>query len=175
MSSGANEVLDLTLEPASIDQHDAVCDLLSDNHLPTVDLEAHIGAFTLATCKGVVVGTAGLESYGELALLRSLCVAKSYRSRRIGEALVSAVSSRALAGGVRELYLLTTDAESYFASLGFAPVERQHVPSSIRGTAQFSSLCPSSAVCMRKTIEPSLELAAGFSTARLAAWQRPRD
>ena len=74
------------------------------------------------------------------------------RSRRIGFALVSAVVSRASTQGVRELYLLTTGAASYFANLGFVLINREQAPPEIRNTAQFSALCPKSAVCMRRTI-----------------------
>ena len=136
----------------------AVLRLLSDSGLPVADVETHIDAYTLATSEGNLVGTAGLEIHGTLALLRSLCVAPSHRSRGIAAALVASVESRAALEGVRELYLLTTEAMGYFANLGFVPVPREQVPPEIRRTAQFSSLCPSSAVCMRKPIVPSLEL-----------------
>jgi amino-acid N-acetyltransferase len=143
---------DVTLEPAGAPDIDEVVRLLSTNHLPLAALEACIDAFTLAKHDGIVVGTAGLEIYGELALLRSLCVAEDHRSKRIGKALVSAVASRAFARGVRELYLLTTGAASYFVKLGFVQISRDQAPLEIRNTAQFSALCPTSAVCMRRRI-----------------------
>jgi amino-acid N-acetyltransferase len=139
-------------ELATIADFDAIFRLLSDSSLPAADLKDHVEAFTLAKLDGSIVGTVGVELYGEVALLRSLCVAAPHRSRRIGADLVSAVTSRALSSGVRELYLLTTDAAPYFANLGFAQVQRDQVPLAIRNTAQFSGLCPSSAVCMCRTI-----------------------
>jgi amino-acid N-acetyltransferase len=148
---------DLTLEPASAHDLDAVVQLLSRSSLPVADLASHINAFTLARWHGIVVGTVGFEIFGELALLRSLCVAEHHRSKRIGFALVSAIVSSAFARGVRELYLLTTEAASYFEKLGFVGIERDQAPREIRNTAQFSALCPNSAVCMRKTIGQSLE------------------
>ena len=141
-----------TIERASALDFDAVFRLLSTSNLPVADLESHINAFTLARWNGIVVGSVGLETFGELALMRSLCVAERHRSRGIGGALLSALASRALARGVRELYLLTTGAESYFASQGFAQINQEQAPQEIRSTAQFSALCPKSAVCMRKTI-----------------------
>ena len=142
----------VTFEAAGPPDLDSVVRLLSVNHLPVADLESCIDAFVLAKRDGIVVGTAGLEIYGELALLRSLCVAEGHRSKRIGRALVSAVGSRALAQGVRELYLLTTGAASYFANLEFMPINRDQAPPEIRNTTQFSALCPTSAVCMRRRI-----------------------
>ena len=166
VSNEAESAAEIALEPARKAELDSVLQLLSDSNLPVADLESHIDAFTLAKCNGIVVGTAGLEIYGELALLRSLCVAERHRSKLIGVALVSAIASRALAQGVRELYLLTTGAAPYFAHLGFVQIEREQAPIEIRNTAQFSALCPASAVCMRKTIGPLLEVTAIPSRAR---------
>ncbi|HEY0464375.1 MAG TPA: arsenic resistance N-acetyltransferase ArsN2 [Polyangiaceae bacterium] len=159
---------DLTLEPASGLDLDALIRLLSSSHLPVADLESHLAAFTLAKRAGIVVGSAGLESYGELALLRSLCVAEEHRSKRIGVKLVSAVESQACAQGVRDLYLLTNGAASYFANLGFVPIDRSQAPLEIRNTAQFSAWCPASAVCMHRTIGRPLEPAGNSSAARRA-------
>ena len=75
---------DPTIERASAQDFDAVFRLLSMSNLPVADLEIHIDAFTLAGSNGTVVGTAGLEIFGELALLRSLCVAEHHRSKGIG-------------------------------------------------------------------------------------------
>jgi amino-acid N-acetyltransferase len=146
---------EVTVVVASRAEFEAVSRLLSDNHLPVADLEAHLDAFMLAKRAGMIVGTVGLETYGELALVRSLCVAEPHRSKGVGASLLSAVATRAATQGVRELYLLTTGAAPYFAQQGFAPVSREHAPHEIRNTVQFRSLCPSTAVCMRKAIEPT--------------------
>jgi amino-acid N-acetyltransferase len=54
--------------------------------------------------------------------------------------------------GVRNLYLLTTTAEGFFAGLGYRKVSRDQAPPGIAGTEQFSSLCPSSSSFMVKTL-----------------------
>jgi mannose-6-phosphate isomerase-like protein (cupin superfamily) len=54
--------------------------------------------------------------------------------------------------GVEQLYLLTTDAERYFATLDFKRIERSEAPAQIQATTQFRSLCPQSAVCMARDI-----------------------
>jgi amino-acid N-acetyltransferase len=153
MSTDAESALSVTFEPAALGDFAAIHRLLTNNHLPVTDLAEHLEAFTLAKRQSGIVGTVGLEGYGGLALLRSLCVAEAQRGRGIGAALLSAATRQALARGVERLYLLTTGAAPYFAALGFVPVHRADVPPSIRATAQFSSLCPASAVCMTKTID----------------------
>lgn len=67
-------------------------------------------------------------------------------------ALVAKAEGHAKAHGVEEVYLLTTTAEGFFARLGYERVEREGAPESIRGTKEFSSICPSSAVLMRKLL-----------------------
>jgi amino-acid N-acetyltransferase len=145
-------VEDVTFETATVASLDAVLRLLSNSGLPVADVEVHIDAFTLARSEGQLVGTVGLEMYGEIALLRSLFVAPTHRSKGIGAVLVQSVQSRVVTKGVRGLYLLTTGATAYFENLGFTSVPRDQVPQEIRSTAQFSSLCPSTAACMRKAI-----------------------
>jgi N-acetylglutamate synthase-like GNAT family acetyltransferase len=54
--------------------------------------------------------------------------------------------------GVRELYLLTTTAEGFFAGLGYRSIPREQAEAVLAGTTQFSELCPASARCMVKTI-----------------------
>jgi amino-acid N-acetyltransferase len=141
-----------SFELASASDLDALIRLLSTNNLPVADLLGHVNAFTLAKLGGIIVGSVGLELYGELALVRSLCVSESHRSKGIGSALLSAAAARACAEGVANLYLLTTGAAPYFGRHGFVPVLREHAPQEIRNTVQFRSLCPDTAVCMHKAI-----------------------
>lgn len=143
------------VEGASARDLDTVVRLLSKNHLPVADVASHIDAFVLAKLDGEIVGTVGLETYGEIALVRSLCVSDLHRSKGIGSALLSAAAARAASQGVAELYLLTTDAAQYFARQGFVPVLREHAAQEVRNTVQFRSLCPDAAICMRKAIEPA--------------------
>ena len=53
---------------------------------------------------------------------------------------------------VRELFLLTQTGERFFAQQGFRVINRQAVPQGIQQSEEFRSLCPSSAVCMAKSL-----------------------
>ncbi len=70
------------------------------------------------------------------------------RGRRLGQRLCEKLVRHARAQGVRELYLLTLDAEAYFGALGFRRIERASAPEAIQGTRQFEGLCPTSATLM---------------------------
>jgi N-acetylglutamate synthase-like GNAT family acetyltransferase len=123
--------------------------LLDEQHLPTDDLDDPEVALFGAFAEGALQGVIGLQRCGELALLRSLAVTPAQRGRGLGEALCRHVLARAAARGLTGTYLLTTGAAGYFERLGFVAVERAATPDAIRGTAQFSGLCPASARVLR--------------------------
>ena len=152
MTSRTQGELDIVLVPASADDLPGIEALLSGSQLPTTDVAQHLGGFILARAEGELVGTGALEWYGEVALLRSVCVAPSHRSHRVGRALLDAIESDATSQGIHHLYLLTTTAADYFARHGFETITRDQAPAAIQQTAEFRTLCPSSAVCMQKAL-----------------------
>ena len=121
--------------------------------LPSDDLRAvHMESFLLATKATQPVGMIGLEKFADLGLLRSLLVESTCRGNGLGAQLVAALEAKAQSHDIAELWLLTIDADPFFARLGFDTVERIDAPASIQATAEFSSLCPGDAVLMRKKL-----------------------
>jgi N-acetylglutamate synthase-like GNAT family acetyltransferase len=51
--------------------------------------------------------------------------------------------------GAREVWLLTTTAEGFFAANGFERVVRTDAPAAIAATSQFKDICPDTAALMR--------------------------
>ena len=131
----------------------AVIRLLEASGLPTEDLDpGHFDQFLGCGDESRPTGAVGLEAHGAHGLLRSLVVSPDVRGTGCGKALVAEIEARALEQGLVDLYLLTETAAPFFASLGYDAVERESVPAPIRGTAEFSSLCPDSATVMRKEL-----------------------
>ena len=126
--------------------------LLAAAGLPTADVDQHLPQFLVARAGAELVGVAGLELLGESGLLRSVCVAEAFRGRGIADALCERLLAAAGAAGLRRIYLLTTTAEAYFARRGWGKVDRQQAPPEIRGTAEFASLCPATAVFMLRSL-----------------------
>jgi amino-acid N-acetyltransferase len=121
--------------------------------LPHEDITPeHLLHFWVIKEKGEVLGTVGLEIYGRSALLRSLAVDPRFRKRGFASELRKRVEEFAASLNIKELYLLTMTAESYFQKRGYQKIERISVPSAIQGTAEFQSLCPASSVLMIKAI-----------------------
>jgi amino-acid N-acetyltransferase len=130
----------------------AVLDLLTASNLPHDGLAEHFATAVVARDGNAVVGSAALEVYGEAALLRSVVVAEELRSQGHGRTLITSVLELARAYGVRRVYLLTTTAEGYFPSFGFAPITRAEVEPAVRSSAEFTGACPTSAAVMTLTL-----------------------
>ena len=95
----------------------------------------------------------GVEIYGADALLRSLIVADTARTRGLGSTLVEHVEDYAASRQVRAVYLLTTTAESFFERRGYRRVDRAQAPLAIQSTREFASLCPASSAFMIKRLQ----------------------
>lgn len=98
------------------------------------------------------VGCIGVERYGDAGLLRSAAIQERHRGEGYGRGAVRALETEAREAGIERLYLLTTTAAEFFADLGYERVEREAVPEAVRGSTEFSDLCPESAVAMRRSL-----------------------
>lgn len=131
----------------------AVLALLRDARLPTEDLTSAPGLqLWVLECEGQLLGVIGLERFGTGALLRSLAVAFEHQRHGFGHELVTRLEQDARSAGVERLVLLTETAEAFFRRLGYEPIDRHYVPEEIKQSAEFSSLCPVSAVCLTKPL-----------------------
>ena len=129
-------------------------ELLAECDLPTSDLESrHFDNFLGCGSSDDLKGIVGVEIFGSVALLRSLAVAEEARGLGFGKALVASAEKYAKEKGVRELYLLTTTAGDFFARLGYSRADRNTAPEQIKGTKEFSGLCPDSAAFMVKKLD----------------------
>ncbi|QLG29169.1 GNAT family N-acetyltransferase [Halorarum halophilum] len=142
----------ITLRKADVANLDRVEALLEANDLPSEDVRAKPECFLLAYADAEWIGVGGVEIYGPNGLLRSVVVRESNRGQGYGRTLCDALEDHARANGVETLYLLTTTASEFFRQRGYEEVDRECVPGSVRGTTEFSDLCPSSATCARRDL-----------------------
>lgn len=154
----------LTVRRAVDADLDGIHALLVENALPVADLPSTltpVGAtapdfvFLLAEEDGRPIGMVGLQCFGESALLRSLAVVADRRGTGLGDRLVVAVEDLARELGIAHLVLLTRTAEAFFARRGYATQPRDSVATAVLASAEFHSLCPASATCMGKSLQPS--------------------
>ena len=148
----------IQIQYAQPDQLTALAQLLTQNHLLANDLPDGLPNFWLAFDDDKLIGSVGIEGFGNVGLLRSVCVDADYRNQAIARQLYNIALQETRRQGVQDLYLLTTTADRYFDRLGFVRVPRTSVPESIQKTSQFSSLCPSSAVVMKQSLYPMKQI-----------------
>jgi amino-acid N-acetyltransferase len=130
----------------------AIIDLLTTEKLPIDDLTDNLAHFYVASIDGVIIGAIGLELYPPFGLLRSMVVQKDHRNQKVAAALVQTLEKHAFNLKVRSIYLLTETASTYFDKRNYQRVERRDVPDKIKGSTEFSSVTPVSAIVMKKSL-----------------------
>ena len=143
---------ELRLRAAGSGDIETLAALLAAEGLPPMDPAESSTHFHVIDDGQGVVAVAGIECHGPAALLRSVVVAPRQRGRGLARRLTEHMADLAGRLGHGVLYLLTMDAEAYFAGLGFTRVDRDEAPEEIRRCRQFREQCPDSAVLMRRAI-----------------------
>jgi N-acetylglutamate synthase-like GNAT family acetyltransferase len=142
----------ISLRQAGASDWPAVEALLLANKLPTEGAQAHLSTYLLATRNGEVVGCAGAEVYGQVALLRSVAVAPGLHKQGIGRLLVERLLHEARSRDIAALYLLTVTAPEYFAQHGFKRIKNEDAPQALKASAEFQGACPACAALMALTL-----------------------
>jgi amino-acid N-acetyltransferase len=130
-----------------------LCDFLRTNQLPADDLKLTDSLYlAYYDSHDNLVGSGGLEFYGDKTLLRSLAVSQALRSQSLGKQIVGDLIEQVKLNGKKEIYLLTTTAFYFFLKFGFTEVNRNDVPDVIKTSSEFSQVCPASARVMKLII-----------------------
>lgn len=142
----------MRIRPATTGDLPAVEQLLVTTGLPVDGVDESFGDFIVAEKENGIAGVVGIETYGGVALLRSAAVAPDSRGTGVGGRLVETILERAVAQGVREVYLLTTTAAGYFPRFGFMETPRSHAPEQLRASREFQGACPATAILMKRSL-----------------------
>ena len=129
-----------------------IISLLQSEKLPVSDLPAELDDFLIAVDNDLVIGAVGLERYESCGLLRSLVVNSSYRNQNIADELINRLESNSIAAGIDCIYLLTETAPNYFERKGYSIITRADVPDVLLRSSEFSHVCPTSAIVMKKSV-----------------------
>lgn len=125
-----------------------IAKLLQDLGLPLDGAQEHINNYQLIRTGKELLGCAGLEIYGNSALLRSLAIRPEAQGLQYGTQLVKHMIIHARAADVKNLYLLTTDADAYFHKLKFKKIDTAKLPPELQASRQLQGACPASAIAM---------------------------
>lgn len=132
--------------------------LLATADLPLAGAEANLSDFFLAFRDDVLIGSAGLERYGDTALLRSVAIASTERGKGVGRTLVNQVLAYAASLEVRQVVLLTTSAADFFVRFGFQPMSREEFPLAVQVSVEFQEACPASATAMSLCLRGEIQM-----------------
>jgi amino-acid N-acetyltransferase len=132
-------------------ERQAVFNLLEQQKLPVTDITEDTLLFLLLD-GDKAMGTAGLDIFDDCALLRSVSVVEDARGKGYGKILNEQIEQFAKKGGINCMYLITHTAKDFFDRQGYCAIDRATAPKAIKQTEQFSALCPSTAVVMKKCI-----------------------
>ena len=143
----------ITLRPAAPSDWPAIEALLLANKLPLDGAQAHLDTYLLAVSNGEIVGSAGAEVYGHIALLRSVAVAPGLHKQGIGKLLLDRLIHEAQRRDIARLYLLTVTAPEYFAQYGFKRGKIDEAPHALKASAEFQGACPACAAFMTLTLQ----------------------
>jgi amino-acid N-acetyltransferase len=103
---------------ARSDDIPAIESLLKAEWLPPMAIAEFLDSFWVLEAGGRVAGCAGVEIYGEAAVLRSVVVAPELRGRGEGHRLVTVSLDYARQHAARRVYLFTMHAAPFFARYG---------------------------------------------------------
>jgi len=137
-----------SIRSATVEDWPFIEGLLRTHGLPLDGAWQHLGAFVVAEEAGAVVGTAAVEVYGDIGLLRSFAVARECRGVGLGKQLFRRVADDSRRRGLHRLFLLTTSAAPYFERFDFVQRARDTAPPPLQASAEFRGACPASATFM---------------------------
>ncbi len=115
--------------------------------LPPLGSDLPLANVLVALEDSAVVGVIALEVRGLVGLVRSAAVAPNNQGVR--SSLLQSLLARAHELSLREVYLLTEDADGFFAKAGFSSIPRDAVPPEIRSTREFRERCSDPATVLR--------------------------
>ncbi len=144
----------MEIRPARPEDLPAVLALLEHCGLPTAGVREHLDTFYVAVEGGRVVGSAGVEVYGQVALLRSVATDPAHRGRGVARRLCAEALREAARRGARSCFLLTETAVDYFARhFGFQRVPRSAADPRLLASEEFCGACPDGAHLMARGLD----------------------
>lgn len=140
----------LEITPASAGDLRDILALLSEVELPPDGVAENLDGFLVArNQQSRLVGTIGLERYGNTALLRSAAVAPECQKSGLGSRLTEDLLARAKSQSIEKVVLLTATASEFFAKrFGFCETMRDTYDERLAGSAEWKLPRCSGAVCM---------------------------
>ena len=125
--------------------------LLVTESLPLTPIAEFLDGFSVLESDGEILGSAGIEMYGEAAFLRSVVVAGALRGGGSGDRLVRSALEYAQRTGARRVYLFTMNAANFFARFGFVAISMDDFETGVRAAPQYVGVSQMPEIASRLT------------------------
>lgn len=102
-----------------------------------------------------LIGTGGIEIYGNYGLIRSVSITANNRGKKLGTQIAYHLIDKAKEKKLTGLYLLTETAKDFFTKIGFETIHRDAVAKPVQASSEFSHVCPVTATCMYLHLQQS--------------------
>jgi 4-nitrophenyl phosphatase len=129
-----------------------IASMLHAGGLMTGSARERVGRTMVAEADRRPIATAAWEPCDGGALLRSVAVDGEHRRAGAGTIVVAATLRRILEAGIRDVYLVTENADRFFSSCGFRAIDRDDLPDGIAVHPQVVRECSAQATAMRLTL-----------------------
>lgn len=111
---------ELTLRAGRPDEIEEISKLITSEGMPALEVDRWIDSFWVLDDGTKLVGCAGVEIYGEAAILRSVMVAPELRGTGEGVRMIKRALDYMRENGAKRCYLFTMTAEAWFPRFGFS-------------------------------------------------------
>ena len=128
------------LRLARADDVDALSRLIASETLPAVEVAEWLSSFWVLDDAGTLVGCAGIERYGDSALLRSVVVAAELRGSGEGVRMTERALAFARDDGAQRCYLFTMTAADFFSRFGFERCRLDDFEPAVRESWQWQAI-----------------------------------
>jgi amino-acid N-acetyltransferase len=109
----------IELRTAHLEELDEISKLITSESMPAMEVDRWIDSFLVLDDGEKLVGCAGVEVYGEAAVLRSVMVAPELRGTGEGIRMIKRALDYMREQGAKRCYLFTMTAERWFPRFGF--------------------------------------------------------
>lgn len=98
-------------------------------------IENEVDQFMVIEREGVIIACAALYPYANERMAELACVAvhPEYRGQGFGDTLMHTIEKQAIASGIEQLFVLTTETSHWFGDHGFKRSDVQSLPMAKRG------------------------------------------
>ncbi|OYD07998.1 GNAT family N-acetyltransferase [Paludifilum halophilum] len=125
-----------TVRKATAEDIESITHLLRTAGTNDEGVDKHLDHFLIVEDPRVqpprIVGTAGIEIYGNRGLLRSFVMKTDSWNAKVALELIGVILAHTGRSGLKEVYLMAGIAQHIFEHFGFRSVEWEDLPESIR-------------------------------------------